>query len=184
MKIYKPDFFTEGTRVPAVSSAWIGLERIIPSIIKRFNLNTHLAVEFGVWHGYSSAALANYFDRVIGVDPFTAALTSCPSPIYEKTKQTLAPWPNVALVESGYETFVWPDEYVDLVHIDSIHTYDHTMDCARVSLQHTKCIIAHDTEAFPEVKRVLNDLAKDGFEFYNYPECCGLGILVKEEKNV
>ncbi len=59
-----PKCFTE------MASAWGDIPTILKDIITRFNLKTDKALEFGVEYGYSTTAIANYFDEVIGVDTF------------------------------------------------------------------------------------------------------------------
>ena len=53
------------TRALNIGSAWIGIESILFSLIKEFDVRTHVAVEFGVDEGYSLSALANYFGEVL-----------------------------------------------------------------------------------------------------------------------
>jgi len=181
MTLYEPKFWVDFPNLPQVPTSWRGLEKILPDIITRFSLKTDLAVEFGVWHGFSTAALACNFARVIGVEPFTGDRLPGTEdvPMIETTRKTLAPWPNVELVESGFFEYACPD--ADLIHTDIVHTYPMTFACGVLALKHTRCGIFHDTESFPEVKAALADLAQiSGFTFYNYPYHEGLGILVKE----
>ena len=65
---YAPKVRVRPDRVLNIGSAWIGIESILFSLIKEFDVRTHVAVEFGVDEGYSLAALANYFGEVLGVD--------------------------------------------------------------------------------------------------------------------
>lgn len=189
---YEPAFYVDVPNVPHVPTSWNGLERILPDLILRFSLDTDLAVEFGVWHGYSTACLANHFKRVIGVDPFIAGKDNFlmdklagteDVPMIETTRKILAPWPNIQLVESGFFEYEWPYPIADLVHTDIVHTYSMTFACGLLALKHTRCAIFHDTESFPEVKRAVADLAAiSGYTFYNFPRHEGLGILVKERE--
>jgi len=181
MILYEPEFFVEVENLPRVPTSWNGLERILPRINHHFQLKTDLAVEFGVWHGYSTAALANNFKRVIGVDRFIGDKLSGMEdvPMVDATRKTLEPWPNIELVESGFLEYDCPN--ADLIHTDIVHTYPMTFACGVLALKHTRCAIFHDTESFPEVKKALADLAEiAGYNFYNYPYCEGLGILVAE----
>jgi len=186
---YEPTFYVDQPHVPKVPTSWNGLERILPDLIERFGLSTGLAIEFGVWHGYSTACLANCFKFVIGVDPFIAGkgllmdkLAGTEDvPMIETTRKILAPWPNIQLVESGFFDYEWPNPIVDLVHIDIVHTYPMTFACGVLALKHTRCAIFHDTESFSEVKEAVADLAEiSGSTFYNFPRHEGLGILVAE----
>lgn len=187
---YEPAFYVDVPNMPHVPTSWNGLERILPDIIQRFGLKTDLAVEFGVWHGYSTACLANHFKHVIGVDPFIAGKDNFlmdklagteDVPMIETTRKTLAPWANIELVESGFFEYNCPD--ADLIHIDIVHTYPMTFACGVLALKRTRCAIFHDTESFPEVKEAVADLAEiSGYAFYNFPRHEGLGILVKEGK--
>lgn len=179
--------------LPPVPTSWTGLERILPDIIERFGVEPNFALEFGVWHGYSTAALGCLFKRVIGVDTFRGDRMAGYPPeemMIERSRITLAPWPNITLVESS-----WQDlephalttlgmnvacDRPDFVHIDILHTYEETLGCGRLAykLNPRACFIFHDTESFPDVKKALIQLCSEtGMHFYNYPHCHGLGIL-------
>ena len=73
------------------------------------------------------------------------------------------------------------DRY-DLIHIDMIHNFDVTYDAGKWAVQHSDCVIFHDTVSFPnEVARACEQLAEEyNLYFYNYPKSNGLGILVKK----
>jgi predicted O-methyltransferase YrrM len=170
-------------KVVDVPSAWKGLEGILHDLINRFGINPNLALEFGVEHGFSTSALASYFRKVIGVDPFGeyANFSS-----YLTTMRTLRDYPNVSLVNMGYEDFIKVDVYdrYDLIHVDISnpdHNYATTYPCGEWSVQHSDCVIFHDTISYPDVMRVCKDLAnKYDLEFYNFPDYNGLGILVRK----
>lgn len=172
-----PRLFTEKP------TAWGDIPTIIKDIINRFSIKTEKALEFGTEYGYSTSALANYFDSVIGVDIFTGDVHSgIVDNHYEHTKTNLSSWPNIELIKSDYRDFIKENtEQYDLIHVDIIHTYEATFECGDWALQHSSVVIFHDTESFPEIKRVCIDLAaKHNFEFYNYEHSHGLGILVKK----
>jgi hypothetical protein len=59
-----------------------------------FHVHPGLCIEFGVWHGYSTAALANHFERVIGADVFYGDVIPGTegTPMIETTRKSLAPW--------------------------------------------------------------------------------------------
>jgi hypothetical protein len=174
---------------PAVieTSAWKGLERLLPDLIKRTGIKTDLAIEFGVWHGFSAAALANNFNLVIGVDTFVGDLLAGTSgPMMYTTAETLKPWENIQLVQTGFQDF-WRDGFFsdiepDLIHIDIVHTYEDTFACGAIALAHCDLVIFHDTESFPEVKRALCDLCQIfKVPFRNFYQCHGLGILTRKD---
>lgn len=167
--------------LPSVPTSWNGLEKIIPDLIDRSGINTDLAIEFGVWHGYSTAALANNFKRVIGVDTFEGDVLpgTNDTPMLDTTRKTLEPWANIELVKMRFQDYfrnltLKPD----LIHIDIVHTYEDTYACGVLALNACDMAIFHDTESFPEVKRALCDLVRlHGMNFRNYYQCHGLGIL-------
>jgi hypothetical protein len=133
-------------------------------------------------NGYIGSQLindyANYY-KITSVD-----LCWYNSNHYEYTKANMSAWPNIQLIESDYRDFIKEnDEKYDMIHIDIIHTYEATFECGEWAVNHTDVAIFHDTESFPEIKRVCTDLAiKYDLEFYNYSDSHGLGILVKKNK--
>jgi hypothetical protein len=103
MQLYEPEFFVDVPNLPRVPTSWDGLEKILPSILRRFGIQNHLAIEFGVWHGYSTAALANNFQFVLGIEPFTGdLLAGTTAPMIETTRRTLEPWSNIQLIQTGF----------------------------------------------------------------------------------
>jgi len=66
---YKPKILGN-PNTAKVSSLWYDTASLLEDIIQTFNIKTDLALEFGVFKGYSTSALACYFKRVIGVDTF------------------------------------------------------------------------------------------------------------------
>ena len=67
---YEPKRYYCPVRLIDVPSAWQGCAIILQDILERFRVNRGCCLEFGVEHGYSTAALSNFFDRVIAVDWF------------------------------------------------------------------------------------------------------------------
>ncbi len=186
------DYIPEKLEDPTVLnilSAWINNERVLADIIHRFKLNTDIALEFGVEGGFSTTALAYYFKAVIGVDIFK---DGDPLLSYEAVREGLRAWPNITLLKSSYQRFIAEadDSRYDMIHVDvgfETHEYILTYECGVWSVQHSDCVIFHDTLSFPAVEQVCRDLAsKYGMTFYNYKEPvgpvgihCGLGILVR-----
>lgn len=168
-----------------VGSAWKGLENYIPSIVRELNINTNKALEFGVDHGYSTHILSQIFNSVIGVDSFTGdehIIHEQGEEFFETVKSRFADT-NVNIIKSSFEDFIKTcDENFDLIHIDIVHLYEPTFNCAEWSLQHSRVVILHDTVSFPCVYQVCQDLSKpgSGVTFYNIPEHYGLGILYRE----
>lgn len=162
-------------------SAWGDIPTILLDIIERFDIKRDKALEFGVEFGYSTSAIANYFDKVVGVDTFEGDIHSGnKSCHYEMTKNDLLDWPNIELIKSDYQTYIKENDGVyDLIHVDIIHDYKHTYECGEWSVNHSRVVIFHDTESFAEVRRACDDLCKNyNLEFYNYTGSYGLGILV------
>ncbi len=163
-------------------SAWLDIPTILPDLIERFGVPTFSALEFGVEYGYSTSALANYFDRVVGVDTFLGdPMSGHKSDHYQMTLGDLEPWPNIALVRSSYQDYIrGNDDRHGLIHVDIIHTYEDTYACGEWAVAHSDVVILHDTESFPGVLAACSDLAdRHGMEFHNYPRSYGLGILVR-----
>lgn len=193
MKKYIPTTF-DSPRVIDVTSAWGNIPVIIKDIILRFNLKTDKALEFGVERGFSTTALAHYFKDVIGVDTWDWDFGDGIDRSYISVCTLLNEWYNIHLIELNYQEFIKlkeSDIRYDLIHVDigyETHEYEPTLECGDWALQHSDCVLFHDTLSFPGVMRACEELAeKHGFEFYNYEEeigpagiVCGLGILIKK----
>jgi hypothetical protein len=178
--VYEPLTRDTPNLMTKMASAWGDIPTILKDIIDRFSLKTNKAIEFGVEFGYSTSAISNYFDRVIGVDTFLGDLhAGFREDHYEMTKSNLSSFRNIELVQSTYQDYIKDhEEFFDLVHIDIVHTYDHTYACGEWAVNRSKITLFHDTELFEDVKRACSDLAeKYDLEFYNYPFSHGLGIL-------
>lgn len=178
---YTPKKFSRPHNIIQVESAWEGLESITEDILDTFNIKRDLALEFGVWQGYSTAVLSSFFKKVIGVDTFEGDSDSGkPTMTYEEVEKLLSPYP-IQLYKKSYQDYMnqnFLNGPYDLVHVDVVHTYEDTYACGDWALNHSNFVIFHDTESFPEVKRAVTDLAeKYNVEFHNYPHCYGLGIL-------
>ncbi len=172
---------TPARLIQSKSQAWVGLEKIILDIVEFSKIKTDNALEFGVEFGYSTAALANYFKKVTGVDIFTGDLhAGHHGDIYEQTVGNLRNFPNIELIKADYRDYILScTDPVDLIHVDIIHTYEDTYACGLWSVEHSHCTIFHDTQSFPPVKRAVSDIAKRTHKkFYNYRKCNGLGIVI------
>lgn len=183
----------DNPKVIDVLSAWQPLAYVIKDILDRFNIKKDLALEFGVERGYSTSVFSNYFKKVIGVDPFNWTLQDGFSRDFESVKELVKDYPNIELIKGFSEEFInehYNDRF-DLIHIDigyDTHCYATTFPSAEWAVQHSDCILFHDTISFPEINKVCEELSeKFGFEYYNYLEpvgpagqVCGLGILIKK----
>jgi len=153
----------------------------VPAIIERFGLGRSACLEFGVEFGYSTTVLAQYFDRVVGVDLFMGDIhTAHTGDHFDETSARLAPFENIELHRADYRDWISRDEATyDLIHVDIVHTYEDTFCCGLWSTQHARCVLFHDTESFPDVRRAVIDVAAaSGRRFYNYEPHHGLGIVV------
>ena len=178
--LYKPKNYNVPEEQLNIFSSWRGLEQIILDIIEQSGSSTNKCLEFGVEFGYSTVAFSNYFTEVIGVDVFTGdEHAGFHGDIYERVKKDLEKFKNITLIQSDYRDFIKSNSsQYDLIHVDIIHTYEATFDCGLWAAQHAKCVIFHDTESFPEVKKAVTDIAKKTNKtFYNYPNYYGLGII-------
>lgn len=189
MITYKPKRLVKPKLKLDVVSAWAGLEEIIPDIIEQFDLQTKRCIEFGVEFGYSAVALSNYFEEVWGFDTFEGDQhTAHKGNHYEQTKESLSKYRNIFLTKESYQVITGlqhdhphkPGKFVyDMAHVDIVHTYKDTYACGLWCAQHSQCVIFHDTESFPDVKRAVIDIAAaTGKTAYNYPKHYGLGIIV------
>ncbi len=179
---YKPKKLeVPGRLINSKSQAWVGLEKIIADIIKFARIEPNTALEFGVEFGYSTAAFANYFKEVTGVDIFTGdAHAGHFGDIYEITKTNLKEFNNIRLVKADYRDYIRSENRrFDLIHVDIIHTYEDTYACGLWSAEHSNITLFHDTQSYPAVKHAVADIArKTNKKFYNYRLCNGLGIVV------
>lgn len=177
---YIPKHREPPPRVLPVESAWMGIESVLSDLITRFDINTNRCLEFGVEHGYSTAALSCFFDSVTGVDAFQGDKHTFFRDLYDETSDRLSAFDNIQLIKSDYQHWTATDDsFYDLIHVDIVHTYIDTFTCGLWSAAHSKCVLFHDTESFPAVKRAVIDVARESHKtFYNFRESNGLGILI------
>ena len=166
-----------------ISSAWKGLEDYIVPIIKQFGIQTNTALEFGVDLGYSLDIFSQIFNKVIGVDSFEGdkhIRHEQGDAFYNSVNSSFADT-NASLIRSSFEDFISNNENsYDLIHIDIVHEYIPTFNCADWAIRHSNVVILHDTESFPEIHQVCRDIsAKHNVGFYNITEHHGLGVLYK-----
>lgn len=181
MLIYKPVSKKRPEKMINIFSAWRGLELIIEDIIIQLNIGRNSCIEFGVEFGYSTVILSNYFDKVKGIDTFEGDKhTFYRREHFDKTKARLSTYENITLFKSDYRNWIPNDtNHYDFAHIDIVHDYKETYECGLWAAQNSDCVIFHDTESFPEVKRAVIDIANaTDYKMYNYPYHFGLGILV------
>ena len=181
MRLYEPASYEKPANVLSRYSAWRGHEYIIADILRRFDVGRSHCLEFGVEFGFSAVVFANYFDKVTGIDTFIGdPHAGIHEDHYESTAMSLAPYPQIELIQSDYRDWIRADDRrYDLIHVDIIHTFAATYECGLWSAQHSDCTIFHDTESFPAVKRAVSAIAKQTKkEFYNFPLYHGLGIVV------
>ena len=164
-------------------SAWHGIERYMPDIIADFNIKRNSALEFGVDKGYSTTVLSNFFRSVTGVDTFEGDVHAGKGEnnLFEITRNNLSIFTNITILKDNFYNFISQhDSRYNLIHIDIVHEYEPTFDCAEWAVQHGDIVLLHDTESFPEIKRVCSDIAcKHNLRFYNFKKHFGLGILIK-----
>jgi hypothetical protein len=178
---FVPHKLRQPERILPVDSAWKGIESILSDLIYRFHIGTKRCLEFGVEFGYSTAALSSFFDSVIGVDTFAGdAHTANKKDVYDETVSRLSSFENVRLIRSDYKDWIKQDKSsYDLIHVDIVHTYSDTFACGLWSASHSQCVIFHDTESFPTVRRAVIEVSRQtGKRFYNFKGSHGLGILV------
>lgn len=185
MRTYKPKNIITPPKLINVESAWKGLEGIIGDIVDRFEIKRESCIEFGVEYGFSTVALSNYFDKVVGIDTFMGDIDSgMKSDHFTETRSSLEPFRNIELVQSNYIDFILShQEKYNLSHVDIVHTYEDTYRCGEWCCEHSDIVLFHDTLSHENVRRAVLDLSKKyPFKFYNYPKHYGLGILAKRRK--
>jgi predicted O-methyltransferase YrrM len=166
------------------TSSWIGLECLLADLLDRWCPARAVALEFGVEHGYSAVALANYFATVIGIDPFGQQTATAPiEPMRDRARRNVAPYANIVLVEEPWQQFTAAaplDARYDLVHVDAEHGYYDTFGIGDWACAHARVVLFHDTISFPDtVMPAVCALAeRHSRVFYNYDQFHGLGILV------
>lgn len=165
-------------------SAWKGLENYVLPIIKNFNIKTDLMLEFGVDYGYSTDVFSKVFKKVIGVDSFVGDpwLGHDQGDVFYNNIKEQFKDSNIELCRTDYKSFIKDnDNKYDLIHIDIVHTYNETYECAEWAIMHSNVVLLHDTYSFPEMHKVCRDLSlKYKWGFINIEECHGLGILYKQ----
>jgi predicted O-methyltransferase YrrM len=172
-------------RLIDVPTSWQGIAIILADILERFRVERGACLEFGVQNGYSTAALSNFFEHVIGVDHFAGDLyLPIPDPIEQEaqTRTNLSTFPNIEIVTETYQAFTAKnDGQYDFCHIDIAHTYEDTLACGRWAIHHAPVVIFHDTRSYPDVLRAMTTISNEtGVWCYDWPEpdgCNGLGIL-------
>lgn len=182
---YTPSFQRSLPKSVDVPTAWDGVESAIPALIRDFHINPRCALEFGVDYAYSTVALANYFETVIGVDTFFGDINAGDRGehgIYDQVVEIVKPFENIVLVKSDFREFIaLPHPQFDLIHVDIVHNFEQTYQCGRWSVDHAPVVIFHDTLAFRDVMQAVTAIADEtGCEFYNWNYKHGLGILVRQ----
>ena len=182
---YTPETISTPERVLTdVPSGWKGLETIVGDIVERNCKQRLIALEIGVEYGFSTVALSNFFELVIGVDHFKGDDHAGPTPDgvdrYHETKERLKPYENIELVNMPWEQYIYCNErHYDLIHYDARHDFHDTYVAVTWACKHSPVVLCHDTQFFagvaPALDRVAIDLKKTA---YNFPDFNGLGILV------
>ena len=192
MIYYRPEILNYPKTIKVVS-AWEPIAPIIKDILTKFKVKQNVALEFGVERGFSTTVLANYFKKVIGVDPFDWIISDGVTRDYSTVTEGLKDFKNIQLIQSTFEEFIKQKRArYDLIHVDigyDTHCYELTYPCGEWSVEHSDCVIFHDTISFEGVMKACIELSeKYGFDFYNYSEeigpagiTCGLGILIKKQ---
>ena len=130
---YEPKRFYCPVRLIDVPTAWQGIAIILADILERFGVKRETCLEFGIQHGDSTAALSNFFQRVIAVDHFAGDkyLGAC-DPVQQEsmTRSNLSAFLNIEIVTKTYQDFIASeDKQYDFCHIDIEHSFEQTYDC-------------------------------------------------------
>jgi hypothetical protein len=141
------------------------------------------ALEFGVEYGYSTAAMANFFQHVTGVDTFEGdGHSGRHESILESTKNNLRDFNNITLVKEDFKDYIGKDSnQYDLIHIDIEHFFQPTYDCGSWAVHHAPIVLFHDTVSFIDVFKAVTKVADENrMKFYNFAGYHGLGILIRQ----
>src|ERR1700722_1871576 len=141
------------------TSSWTGLESILANLLDHFRVGRDLALEFGCEHGYSLVALSNFFERVVGVDPFGQQTATPPvEPMQQRCARNILPYGNISLIAAPWQLYtqefdrtqnlamgIDPDRYapalkIDLVHVDGEHGYYDTFGCGDWACEHAPVV--------------------------------------------
>lgn len=172
-----------------VPTGWKGLETFMVPIMERYNIKNDLALEFGVDSGYSCHVLSQLFNKVIGVDTFQGDIHighSQGDEFFKQTKERLNR-PNIELVRANYKDYIKTDNRnYDLIHIDIVHLYNETFECAEWSIQHSRVVILHDISSFNAIHKVCADLEAKHKVIFNrtITNYHGLGVLYNPNKSL
>lgn len=175
---------TWDNKVINVPTGWRGCEKYLLPIIKKFNIEQNKVLEFGVDSGYSLFVLSQLFKKAIGVDSFTgdAHINHEQGDNFFIDVKNRLNYSNIELIRSDYRDFIKQnDETYDLIHIDIVHHYKETLECAQWSINHSKVVILHDIVSFHDVYRVCRDLSDNKNIFFNssIQKYHGLGVLYR-----
>lgn len=178
-----------------VASAWKGLENRFQDLIEPIG-NVSRVVEIGVEFGYSLFAFAQAMPQatILGVDPYEHVIAdedgattesqgawrgSCEAERW--VQEHLVNYPNVWLLRTtGTQAAKTISAPLDVVHIDSIHSYRAVAEdfaAWEPLLRLGGCVLFHDTVSYREdVGKFFHDLPGRKAEIVDYP---GLGAWYK-----
>jgi predicted O-methyltransferase YrrM len=166
-----------------IPSAWKGHRKFANWLVQRQQPKT--IVELGVDYGYSLFSLAEQgLGTVYGIDTFQGDIHS---------GHHADAWPEVhrILRENAYDNIVFLRATfdaaaeawclpIDILHLDGLHTYEstrHDLETWKHWLRESGVIIMHDTESFPGVRRVFDEL---DWPKCNFRSSAGLGVLSRD----
>jgi len=169
-------------------SAWKGLENHIESFLDENKIPRDNCLEFGVEHGYSIAAMSNWFRVCTGVDTFKGdPMSGFKEDHLKQTRENLKDFDNIYLTRMDFREFIKRpgDGRWNLIHIDISHDYESTYECGAWAVDHSDCTIFHDTTTFQAVRAACQDIAHEkGLEFKILtPDHNGLGFILNKIKS-
>jgi cephalosporin hydroxylase len=134
-----------------------------------------LLVEIGTFYGDSTVIFANYFGKVITIDPFQNNLGDISNSVnmpalYEMTKKRLSTFHNVQLIRGFSEEVAKQIAGCDACYVDGMHTYKAVKNDLRVWAPKTKYfVMGHDyRKKFHGVVKAVNEYKKPDKVFKDY----------------
>ena len=168
--------------IELLPSAWKGHRVFVEWLMHR--LQPRVTVELGVDYGYSLCCMAaTQQGHVYGVDTFQGDLHAGEHTDAETTLRRVLQtnnYSNVTIIKNTFDAVAasWAQP-IDILHIDGLHTYEavrNDWERWHPYLSEHAVVMFHDTESYPEVKQLFNEIP---WPKINFLHSAGLGVVCK-----